>query len=92
VICGTWRGAEAPGILKGRASPAVSWPELTRFVAEVDADPALHQAVQQCRSQEELVLKARQLGFRITRIDLQRAWQQEKLKRSQHSQEEEAQG
>jgi len=30
-----------------------------------------------CRSRKELILAARRLGYRITRIDLLRAWQEE---------------
>ena len=52
----------------------MSWSELERLVEAVEVDPGLRRCLRQCRSKRELVLVARQLGFRITRIDLQRAW------------------
>jgi predicted ribosomally synthesized peptide with nif11-like leader len=51
----------------------MSWSELERFVADVEADAALQRALKHCRSRKELILAARRLGYRITRIDLQRA-------------------
>lgn len=54
----------------------MSWPELERFVDDVEADPALQRALRHCRSRKEMILAARRLGYRITRIDLQRAWQE----------------
>ena len=57
----------------------MSWSELERFVTDVEADPALQLALRQCRSRKELILAARRLGYRITRMDLQRAWQEEQL-------------
>ena len=44
---------------------------------EVEQDPALQRSLRRCRSRKELILAARRLGYRITRIDLQRAWQEE---------------
>jgi hypothetical protein len=61
----------------------MSWSELERFVDDVEDDSAL----KHCRSRKELILAARRLGYRITRIDLQRAWQEE-----QREQEQTAQG
>jgi predicted ribosomally synthesized peptide with nif11-like leader len=55
----------------------MSWSELERFVAEVEADVALQRALRHCRSRKELILASRRLGYRITRIDLQRAWEDE---------------
>jgi len=55
----------------------MSWSELERFVGDVEADGALQRALKHCRSRKELILAARRLGYRITRIDLQRAWQEE---------------
>ena len=55
----------------------MSWSELERFVDDVEADTALQRALTHCRSRKELILAARRLGYRITRIDLQRAWQEE---------------
>lgn len=57
----------------------MSWPELERFVADVEADPDLQRALRHCRSRKELILAARRLGYRITRLDLQRAWQEDQL-------------
>jgi predicted ribosomally synthesized peptide with nif11-like leader len=57
----------------------MSWSELQRFVAEVEADVALQRALRHCRSRKELILASRRLGYRITRIDLQRAWEDEQL-------------
>ena len=61
----------------------MSWPELERFVAAVEADPALQRALRHCRSRKELILAARRLGYRITRIDLLRAWQEEQREQEQ---------
>ena len=61
----------------------MSWPELERFVADVEADPALQRALRHCRSRKELILAARRLGYRITRMDLQRAWQEHKEEEQQ---------
>jgi predicted ribosomally synthesized peptide with nif11-like leader len=55
----------------------MSWSELERFVTEVEADVALQRALRHCRSRKELILASRRLGYRITRIDLQRAWEDE---------------
>jgi hypothetical protein len=52
----------------------MSWSELERLVCEADA--AMQRALKHCRSRKELILAARRLGYRITRIDLQRAWQE----------------
>jgi hypothetical protein len=54
-------------------------------VAEVEADVALQRAFQHCRSRKELMMAARRLGYRITQIDLQRAWQEER-RDQQHAQ------
>ena len=56
----------------------MSWSELERLVQEGEADAALRRALKHCRSTQELVLAARRLGYRITRLDLQRAWQEER--------------
>lgn len=52
----------------------MSWSELERLVEAVEQNPAVRQDLRGCRCCEELVLQARHLGFRITRVDLQRAW------------------
>ena len=59
----------------------MSWSELERFVDDVEADADLQRALKHCRSRKELILAALRLGYRITRIDLQRAWQEEQLER-----------
>jgi hypothetical protein len=56
----------------------MSWSELERLVQEGEADAGLRRALKHCRSTQELVLAARRLGYRITRLDLQRAWQEER--------------
>jgi hypothetical protein len=53
----------------------MSWSELERLVEEAEGDASLRRALGHCRSQQELVLAARRLGYRITRVDLLRAWQ-----------------
>jgi hypothetical protein len=50
------------------------------------ADSALQRALKQCRSRKELILAALRLGYRITRIDLQRAWQEELREQDQVAQ------
>ncbi|MBV2351019.1 Nif11 family protein [Synechococcus sp. HK05] len=54
----------------------MSWSELERLVCDAEADAAMRRALKHCRSRKELILAARRLGYRITRIDLQRAWQE----------------
>ncbi len=60
----------------------MSWSELERLVESAEADPALRRALSHCRSQPELVLAARQLGFRITTRDLERARSADQQERS----------
>ncbi len=57
----------------------MSWSELERCVADVEADAALQRALKHFRSRKELILAARRLGYRITRMDLQRAWLEEQM-------------
>ena len=64
----------------------MSWSELERFVDDVEADSALQRALKHCRSRKELILAARRLGYRITRIDLKRAWQEEQRELEQAAQ------
>jgi hypothetical protein len=52
----------------------------------VEADSCLQRALKHCRSRKELILAARRLGYRITRIDLQRAWQEEQLENDRQAQ------
>jgi hypothetical protein len=53
----------------------MSWSELERLVQEAENDGVVRRALRHCRSRSELVLAARRLGYRITRVDLNRAWQ-----------------
>lgn len=64
----------------------MSWLELERLVDEVEADQALRRALKHCRSRKELILAARRLGYRITRIDLQLAWQEEQAEAGEQRQ------
>ena len=57
---------------------AMSWSELERLVEEAEAQPSLQRSLKDCRSTPELILAARRLGYRITRMDLQRAWEEER--------------
>ena len=52
----------------------MSWSDLERLVADAEASPALQQVLRQCHSRLELLRTARQLGYRLTRADLQNAW------------------
>jgi predicted ribosomally synthesized peptide with nif11-like leader len=61
----------------------MSWSELERFVDDVEVDSALQRALKHCRSRKELILAARRLGYRITRMDLQRALQEEQEQQRQ---------
>ena len=56
----------------------MSWTELERLVDQAEATPSLRRSLKGCRSTPELILAARRLGYRITRIDLQRAWEEER--------------
>ena len=56
----------------------MSWSELERLVHEAEAQPSLRRSLKDCRSTPELILAARRLDYRITRIDLQRAWEQDR--------------
>jgi hypothetical protein len=56
----------------------MSLSELERLVDEAEVDASLRHSLKFCRSTPELILAARRLGYRITRIDLQRAWEQER--------------
>lgn len=52
----------------------MSWSELERLVEEAERRPSIRQALRGCNDDAALLLRARRLGFRITRVDLQRAW------------------
>ena len=64
----------------------MSWSELERLVDQAEANPSLRRSLTGCRSTSELILAARRLGYRITRIDLQRAWEQERQEYQRESQ------
>ena len=40
---------------------------------DAEKEPQLAQALRHCRSNPELVLAARRLGYRVTRVDLEQA-------------------
>ena len=63
----------------------MSWLELECFVADMEADAALQRTLKHCRSRKELILAARRLGYRITRMDLQRAWVEHRREQEQRS-------
>jgi hypothetical protein len=56
----------------------MSWSELERLVQEAEKDGVIRRALRHSRSRPELVLAARRLGYRITRVDLQRAWEMDR--------------
>lgn len=56
----------------------MSLSELERFVADAESNAELQAQLRPCRSQAELLLAARCRGYHITRVDLQRAWQQDR--------------
>lgn len=53
----------------------MSWSELERLVDEAETDEVIRRGLRHCRSSPELLLAARRMGFRVTRVDLQRARQ-----------------
>ena len=55
----------------------MSWSELERLVDDAESQSDLQRSLRHCRSRKELILAARRLGYRITRMDLQRAWLEE---------------
>jgi hypothetical protein len=63
----------------------MSWSELERLVDEAEHDSDIGRALRHCRSRDELVLAARRLGYRITRMDLLRAWQEHAWELEQRS-------
>jgi hypothetical protein len=50
--------------------------ELERLVADAEANENLRELLRASRSSSQLVLCARLQGYHITRVDLQRAWQE----------------
>ena len=64
----------------------MSWLELERLVEDAEKEPQLARALRHCRSNPELVLAARRLGYRITRIDLVQARHADQKEHKQHNQ------
>ena len=62
----------------------MSWLELERMVEDAEKEPQLARALRHCRSNPELVLAARRLDYRITRVDLVQAALQHKLEQKVH--------
>ena len=63
----------------------MSWSELERLVDEAELDSEIRRALRHCRSRDELVLASRRLGYRITRMDLLRAWREHRSERVQQA-------
>jgi hypothetical protein len=61
----------------------MSWRELERLVRDGEARPEVRMGLRGCRNDVELLLRARKLGYRITRVDLQQAWQEHQLELEQ---------
>ena len=62
----------------------MSWFELERLVEDAEKESQLARALRHCRRNPELVLAARRLGYRITRVDLEQAALQHKLEQEVH--------
>ena len=60
----------------------MSWSELERLVNDAEANGGLQRSLRHCRSRKELILAARRLGYRITRVDLGRAWLEHQQRRA----------
>ena len=56
----------------------MSWQEFERLVDDAESDRELRWVLRHCRSAEDLILAARKLGYRVTRVDLQRAIEEER--------------
>jgi len=61
----------------------MSWRELERLVRDAERQLPLRHALRGCRDEAELLLRARCRGYRVTRVDLQLAWQQHALEQEQ---------
>ncbi|MCP9793380.1 Nif11-like leader peptide family natural product precursor [Vulcanococcus limneticus Candia 3F8] len=57
----------------------MSWSELERLVADAEVERDLRSVLHHCRSRRELILLARRMGYRISRLDLQRAQAEHQL-------------
>jgi hypothetical protein len=51
----------------------MSWSELQRLVEEAETDGSLRRGLRRCRSQRELLMACRRLGYRIQALDLRHA-------------------
>jgi hypothetical protein len=60
--------------------------ELERLVDDAEKEPQLAMALRHCRSNPELVLAARRLGYRVTRVDLEQAKLADKKEHKQKNQ------
>ena len=52
--------------------------ELERFVDDAEQDSSTRWLLRHCRTNDALILAGRKLGYRITRVDLQRAMEAER--------------
>ena len=52
--------------------------ELERFVDDAEQDSSIRWLLRHCRTNDALILAGRKLGYRITRVDLQRAIEEER--------------
>lgn len=59
----------------------MSWSELERLVLDAEQEEGVRHGLRDCTSAPALVLAARRMGYRVTRVDLQRAWQQHRRDR-----------
>ena len=56
----------------------MSWQEFERLVDDAECDREIRWVLRHCRRAEDLILAARKLGYRVTRVDLQRAIEEER--------------
>ena len=73
VICSLWRRLCRFETLEQLVGCDVRLRELERLVADAEADPALRRLLGRCRTRRALILTARRLGYRISRLNLQQA-------------------
>jgi hypothetical protein len=52
----------------------MSWSELERLVEEAERDGTIRRSLRCCRSQRELLMASKRLGYRIQALDLRNAW------------------
>jgi hypothetical protein len=60
----------------------MSWSELERLVADAERLAGVRRVLSGCRDDADLLLRARRLGYRITRFDLHRAWLEDQRERA----------